>query len=44
MLNYDNVLICELGNGSTPFTDIDALQTLLEDFGFLTMHESKYTI
>jgi len=25
MLNYENVLVCEIGNGSTPFTDLDRL-------------------
>lgn len=29
MLNYDNVLICEIGNGTTPFTDLDELHAFL---------------
>ena len=29
MLNYDNILVCEIGNGSTPFTDLDRLHEYL---------------
>lgn len=30
-ISYDNVLVCELGNGTTPFTDLDGLLKLINN-------------